>query len=65
MKKSIGQYILIDPEEVPCSEKLKTSIDRLKKDADIFRHMPNSKWPLKHLEATISFLELMLNRKTD
>ena len=65
MKKSIGQYIFIDPEDLPDSQHLKTTIDRLEKDIEVFQRLKNDKWPIEHLRSVLSYLKLLVQKQKE
>ncbi|NVM33991.1 MAG: hypothetical protein HWN81_00245 [Candidatus Lokiarchaeota archaeon] len=65
MNKSFGNYVMIDPEEVPTKKELETTISRLEKTIGFLEKMPNDKWPHEHLKKTLSFLKLMATRIKD
>ena len=62
MSKSFGNYIMIDPEEIPTKKQLQSTIARLEKTIEILTKLPNDKWPVKDLKITVSYLKLLMTR---
>ena len=60
-EKSLGSYILIDPDDCPNREQLDTAIRRLTKDVGILIKMSDKQWPVEDLRQVLGFLELIQN----
>lgn len=58
MSKSKGQYLLIDPDDLPTLSTIKEAVKRLRKDADLLTKLPSNREPdPKTLRAAADFLD--------
>ncbi len=61
--KSLGDYIMLDPEEVPTAKQIEEAVERLKKDFEILSKMRGNNDPdPQSLQYVSSFLEMLAQK---